>query len=260
MKRPSMLTAIPWLLASLALGGIPVTPADAQEIAHLSSHWTYEGALGPDYWGSLNPAYGSCAQGVNQSPINLKGFIEAELPPIDFAYHGQGSEIYNTGHGIQVNFPPATAAIRIDDITFELKQCHFHAPAEHLIDDKVFAMEAHFVHADPDGHLAVVALMMQEGEANNPALDNLWRELPHRADGPHPLSAPFFAQSLLPVDRDYVRYNGSLTTPPCTEGVRWLVLKQAIPVSAEQVKRFTSIMMHPNNRPVQPINARPVLR
>ncbi|MBF0414201.1 MAG: carbonic anhydrase family protein [Magnetococcales bacterium] len=246
--------------AFLAIGSYPVAQASGKDVGHLSSHWGYAGATGPEHWGSLNPGYGTCAHGVNQSPINLQNFIEAKLPPIDFAYsNAQATEIINNGHTIQVNFPPKTAAIRLDNNTFELKQFHFHAPAENQIDNTQFAMEAHFVHADLSGNLAVVAVMMQGG-ATNPALEYLWREFPTKADGPHPLIAPFFAESMLPVNREYFRYNGSLTTPPCTEGVRWLVLKQAVPVSDEQVKVFSTLMRHANNRPVQPVNARTVLR
>ncbi|MBF0423425.1 MAG: carbonic anhydrase family protein [Magnetococcales bacterium] len=247
------------LVAFFAINDFSAAQASDKDAGHLSSHWSYSGATGPQYWDRLNPKYGVCAQGVNQSPINLQSFIDAKLPPIEFAYSGQASEILYNGHTVQVNFPAHSASIRIDGNTFELKQFHLHAPAENQIENTVYAMEAHFVHADQSGHLAVVAIMMQGGKTN-PALEGLWREFPTQADGPHPLKVPFFAESMLPVNREYYRYNGSLTTPPCTEGVRWLVLKQAIPVSDQQIKRFTTLMRHPNNRPVQPVNARMVLR
>jgi carbonic anhydrase len=120
-------------------------------------------------------------------------------------------------------------------------------------------MEGHLVHADGNGNLAVIALMFELGP-DNPALDALWPSLPETAGDKASLAAPFEAERLLPPDRDYYRFSGSLTTPPCTEGVRWLVLKSPVPVSGEQVDRFTALMHHPNNRPVQPVNARPVLQ
>ncbi|HIJ85901.1 MAG: carbonic anhydrase [Magnetococcales bacterium] len=255
MNRTSFFAAI-----VLIFGGFTLANAEEKDVEHLNSHWGYAGATGPENWGSLSPKYSTCSQGANQSPINLKNFTEANLPPIEFIYNSQATEILNNGHTVQVNFPPSTAAIRVDDTTFELKQVHFHAPAENQIDSRFFDMEAHFVHADASGNLAVVALMMQNGESNI-ALEGLWGELPAKADGPHSLSTRFFAQQMLPVEKDYYRFSGSLTTPPCTEGVRWLVLKQPVPVSAQQVKAFTALVGgHGNNRPVQPINARTVLR
>lgn len=255
MQKAIFLAAV-----SLVFGSFVATAHTGEKGGgHATSHWAYEGATGPEHWGSLDPKFAPCSQGVNQSPIDLKNFIEADLPPIEFAYNSEATEILNNGHTIQVNFPPGAAAILIDGTTFELKQFHFHSPSENLIDSKSYPMEIHYVHADASGNLAVVALMMEEGEPNL-ALEGIWRELPKKADGPHALHAKIFPQAMLPVNRDYYRFNGSLTTPPCSEGVRWLVLKQPVFISAEQVKAFTHIMGHANNRPVQPVRARPVLR
>lgn len=218
--------------------------------------WTYEGAGGPDEWSRLAPEYSACG-GKNQSPVNLTGFIEAQLKPIAFAYQPGGSEIVNNGHTIQINYDSGSS-IAIDNIQFNLKQFHFHAPSENLIGGKSFPMEMHLVHADRDGNLAVVAVMLSEG-AENKALAEIWPALPKAAHEKKPLPMKFAAEKLLPADRDYYRYNGSLTTPPCTEGVRWLVLKTPVSVSKDQIAAFVQILHHANNRPVQAINARPIL-
>lgn len=221
------------------------------------SHWSYEGEAGPESWAKLDPAFAACS-GKNQSPIDLTGMIEAELAPIVFAYKPGGSEILNNGHTVQVNYG-AGSTLQVDGRTFELKQFHFHAPSENHVEGKSFPMEAHFVHADKDGNLAVLALLFTEG-APNAALSAAWEKMPKAAGEKVALPAPFAAESLLPSNRDYYRFNGSLTTPPCSEGVRWLVLKKPASVSREQVAAFSAALPHPNNRPVQPVNARPVLK
>jgi carbonic anhydrase len=158
---------------------------------------------------------------------------------------------------VQVNYAPGSS-IKIDGVSYELKQFHFHAPSENLIKGKSYALEAHLVHADKDGHLAVLALMFQEG-AENKALARLWPSLPAHEGEKHALDQPFQVAQLLPAVRSYYRFSGSLTTPPCTEGVRWLVMKRPLTVSHAQVEMFTHLMHHPNNRPVQAVNARELL-
>ena len=238
------------LLASLGMSSAAQPPRHAP-------HWEYSGEDGPAHWSTLAPEFGGCA-GRNQSPIDLDNFIEAELPPIAFDYKVGGHDVVNNGHTIQVNYD-AGSSISIDDDEFTLKQFHFHAPSENHIDGKSFPIEAHFVHADAKGDLAVVAVMIEQGDSN-PALDKLWAGLPGKAGPSQDLSPEIAAADLLPDDRDYYRYEGSLTTPPCSEGVRWLVLKQPVPASAEQIDRLTRALGHPNNRPVQPVGARVVLQ
>lgn len=237
------------LLASLQIVSGAAVAADAP-------HWAYEGAEGPQHWAELTPEFGAC-RGSNQSPINLSGFIRAELKPIKIAYQAGGREILNNGHTVQVNYAPGSS-IKIDGVTYELKQFHFHAPSENLINGKSYALEAHLVHADKDGHLAVLALMFKEG-APNKALARLWSSLPAQEGEKRVLDLPFQAEQLLPAVRSYYRFSGSLTTPPCTEGVRWLVMKRPLTVSHAQVEMFAHLMHHPNNRPVQAVNAREVL-
>jgi carbonic anhydrase len=243
------------LLKSVLLGGMLFTSSTA--FAAEAAHWTYSGAEGPENWSKLSPEFGACA-GKNQSPINLTGFIEAELEPIKISYQAGGNEILNNGHTVQVNYA-AGSSILVDGIPFELKQFHFHAPSENHINGKSYPMEAHLVHADKEGNLAVVALMFREGTENK-ELAKIWPLIPKAANEKITLPSPVAAAQLLPPDRDFYRFNGSLTTPPCTEGVRWLVMKTPVSASKEQVDVFSEVMHHPNNRPVQPVNARPVLQ
>lgn len=221
------------------------------------THWEYSGKAGPDNWAKLSPEYGACA-GKNQSPVNLTGFIEAELKPIAFDYQEGGAEILNNGHTVQVNALPGSS-ISVDGVRFDLKQFHFHAPSENLIDGKAFPMEAHLVHADKDGNLVVVAVMMTEGAANG-GVAKAWAQMPKKEGDRSSLSSRVSPLELLPAKRDYYRFNGSLTTPPCSEGVRWLVMKKPVSASKAQIAEFAHVMHHANNRPVQAMNARAVLK
>lgn len=240
---------------SLLLGGGLFTAGTAS--AAESVHWGYSGEEGPEHWASLSPDFGACA-GKNQSPINLTGSIKADLKPLRIAYRPGGYEIVNNGHTVQVNYRPGSS-LGIDGVAFTLTQFHFHVPSENYIQGKGYAMEGHLVHADQDGNLAVLALLYSEGPASK-ALGRLWPLMPETAGDTHPLPSTFDATTLLPASRTYYRFNGSLTTPPCTEGIRWLVLKTPVAASKAQVEAFAHVMHHPNNRPVQPLNARMVLR
>lgn len=225
-----------------------------------NTEWGYEGEKGPEHWATLSSEFSAC-EGKNQAPIDLvtDQMIEADLEPISFDYEAVPLEVVNNGHTIQVNYAPGSH-ITVDGIAFELKQFHFHSPSENRIDDNAYPMEGHLVHADADGHLAVVAVMFEEG-AENQVLSRIWEHMPKEAGNKAQVEGETVtAEALLPENRDYYRFNGSLTTPPCTEGVRWLVLKNAVGVSKEQVEAFQDVMHHDNNRPVQPVNARPVLK
>ena len=221
------------------------------------SHWGYAGAEGPDQWAKLSPDNYACQSGKNQSPVDLKGSIHAALKPLKMDYQAGGNEVLNNGHTLQVGFTPGSA-LWLDGERFELKQYHFHAPSENLIAGVSYPLEVHLVHADKDGNLAVVAVMFKEG-AENKALAALWPQLPKEAGVKTALAAPLSAAALLPAKRAYYRFSGSLTTPPCSEGVRWLVMKNPVTVSKAQVAEFAELIHHPNNRPVQALNGRPVL-
>jgi carbonic anhydrase len=239
------------LLASLAVS------STAQEGGH-PKHWGYAGEVGPEHWAEFESDFGECSSGRNQSPIDLNHFIKADLPKIAFDYKPGGHEVVNNGHAIQVNYNPGSK-ITVDGIDFALKQFHFHSPSENTVKTKSFPMEAHFVHADAKGNLAVVALMFEQG-ASNKLLDQVWPQVPKNENGKAALATPVSAADLLHVNRDYYRYEGSLTTPPCSEGVRWFVLKHPAKASAEQLMLVQRVIGHPNNRPVQPVGARAILQ
>lgn len=224
------------------------------------AHWGYTGDTGPDHWDQLSSAYEMCGKGKNQSPVNLEGMIEGELPPLKIRYKVAGQEVVNNGHTIQINYEPGST-LSVGGKHYELKQVHFHAPSENQIRGESFAMEAHYVHADESGNLAVLALMIEEGHENQ-ALAKAWKFMPDKAGDRHVLSRAFSAKALLPEDEEfeYFRYNGSLTTPPCSEGVVWMVLKDRVQASAEQIEAFAHVMHHPNNRPVQPVNSRLIVK
>ena len=221
------------------------------------SHWAYSGAEGPEHWGALSPDFIACSTGKSQSPINLTDAVRSDLKPIEFHYQAGGNEIVNNGHTVQVNYAPGSR-LSVDGRDFELKQFHFHAPSENLVNGKSYPLEAHLVHADKDGNLAVVAVMFVEG-AENASLAHAWAHLPANVGEKVSLSS-VAVEGLLPSKRDYYRYDGSLTTPPCSEGVRWIVLKEPVTASPAQLEAFTHVMHHANNRPVQPLNARVVLQ
>jgi len=224
-------------------------------------HWGYSGEGAPAHWGDLSKEFFMCREGKNQSPVDLRTdrAFETDLPAIVFSYHASSRNEVNNGHSVQVNIKPGSY-IMIDGIRFELKQFHFHTPSENTIDGKFFPMEAHFVHVDENGNIAVVALMFKYGKENE-VLERFWNGMPERAGESRDISIPAEEiRELLPKKRDYYRFNGSLTTPPCSEGVRWFVLKEPVSVSKKQVEQFSRIMGEPNNRPVQPINARVILK
>ena len=221
-------------------------------------HWSYTGEVAPAHWSKLDAAYEMCAKGMNQSPIDLTGFVEADLAPITFHYTGLATEVVNNGHTIQANYT-AGSTIEVAGKIFQLKQFTFHSPGENTINGESFPLEAHFVHVAEDGSLAVVSVLFQIGEENE-ALARLWKQMPRKAGKKAAMASQVRAQDLMPEDRDYYRYNGSLTTPPCTEGVLWLVMKQPLTISKAQVDEFIHVMHHYNNRPVQPVHARPVLQ
>lgn len=236
-----------------------ITPNIAQ--ADAGAKWTYSGKAGPEHWANLSPEFTACS-GKNQSPIDLKGAINADLPAIVFDYHSGAQEFINNGHSVQVNYNPGSK-ITVDGVDFELKQFHFHAPSENHIAGRSFPIEAHLVHSDKEGNLAVVAVMFEKGAASE-TLTSLWLQMPMAVGDRNVITASpakqVSASSLLPSKRDYYRFNGSLTTPPCTEGVRWLVMRDSVTASEEQIKKLVTVLGHPNNRPIQALNARVVLQ
>ena len=226
------------------------------------THWGYTGHEGPENWGDLDPKYTMCKAGSSQSPINITkevSIMSKDLEVLSFKYATSASSILNNGHTIQVNIQEGSD-IEVDGIKFNLKQFHFHTPSENQIDGQHFPLEAHFVHASKDGQLAVVAVMFEEGKENK-IIKKIWDRMPSKAGETSTCGLPAtMIKEILPKKKDYYRFSGSLTTPPCSEGVRWMVLKDYATISKAQVAEFLKVMHHENNRPVQPVNARKVMK
>jgi carbonic anhydrase len=226
-------------------------------LASESAHWGYDAESGPSHWGELSPQFNTCGTGKNQSPVDLNRLTDGNLDSFKEEGHVGSEVIENNGHTIEVKTQPGSY-ITLDGIRFELRQFHFHSPSENHIKGKSFPLEAHLVHEDKDGNLAVVAVMFETGK-DNPALTKLWAQMPKQPGESSTLSSPVNVEQLLPSSGQYYRYDGSLTTPPCTEGVRWLVMKTPVDLSKQQLSEFTNTIGGPNNRPVQPMNARLII-
>ena len=221
------------------------------------THWSYDGKDGPENWAKLSPEFATCDTGRNQSPINIEDTIHAAIKSLKSIQKFPAKEIFNNGHTIQINFKEGNM-LAIDNAAFQMKQVHFHAPSENTIHGKSFPLEAHFVHADAKGNLAVIGVMFTEGKAN-PALTKLWEQLPKEEGKPTALKNRVIPSELIPESKVYFRFSGSLTTPPCTEGVRWLIMKNPLTASKEQLEAFKHSINHDNNRPVQALNGRVII-
>ncbi len=217
--------------------------------AHAAPHWDYEGPMGPENWGKEFP---TCAKGKSQSPLDIKGPFEKVKTSIATDYKNGPLKILNNGHTIQVNVEPGSK-VRIDGMAYDLLQFHFHKPSEELIDGKPAAMVIHFVHKNAAGQLAVIGVLLKEGN-ENPGIKTLWANLPAK-EGPEvmPENVSFNPSNLLPREMDFYSYEGSLTTPPCTEKVKFFILKSQVNIAREQVGAFP---FKKNARPVQPLNER----
>lgn len=227
----------------------------ATSTAGRAAEWSYEGPNGPARWSRLKAAYASCAQGRMQSPIDLRTPALRADAGIAFDYKPAEIKARNNGHTIEALHPPGSG-LTVEGRRFELLQFHFHAPSEHTLGGRRYPMELHLVHRSADGRLAVVGVFMEYGRAN-PVLAALWERMPGRA---RPRSGKIgstavSAASLLPEKPSFWRYEGSLTTPPCSEGVRWFVAEQTIPVGKSQVERFVRVIGR-NARPLQPLHGR----
>lgn len=241
----------------------------AHETAHATAdsthgaapHWDYGAEHGPAHWAEMSPEYIACAEGVRQSPIDLSSTASpaarneaAVALHVDQAEHA--TTAIDNGHTIQVDCE-GEDALRFGEESFRLAQYHFHAPGEHTVDGRSFPMELHMVHRSESGRLAVLGLLIREGAAN-PAFEAVWSRLPEHAGEKVALQdVPLDVERLVPKNHVAWSYEGSLTTPPCSEGVRWLVLVEPITLSAEQIARFRGIISA-NNRPTQSLHDRAV--
>jgi len=219
-------------------------------------HWAYEGHGGPADWGTLAPEYGACGIGREQSPIDLAKPIAALAGRPAVNWKPVPLEIVNNGHTIQVNCANG-GGIELDGIAYDLVQFHFHHPSEHTIDGVPFDMEIHFVHRAAAGALAVLGVMVRNGEADT-TLETIFRLMPPTGGATTRVETMLQPAALLPKDSASYRYAGSLTTPPCSEVVSWLVYRQPVSASVDQIDRFSRLF--PNNaRPPQPLNRRKLL-
>jgi carbonic anhydrase len=221
-------------------------------------HWAYEGENGPQAWGKLKPEFNLCAIGKRQSPIAIKEEITLQGPaePIQFRYSPSTGTVVNNGHTIQVNLEGENS-ITVRNSTYKLLQFHFHTPSEEVVNNKRSAMVAHLVHKNDEGQLAVVAVLLDRGEPNS-LLNTVWTYMPLDTNDQVRMPAGVVNMNeMLPADQRYYQFFGSLTTPPCTEGVLWMVIKQPLRISPEQFKIFNQQFPF-NARPVQPVNGRPI--
>jgi carbonic anhydrase len=229
-----------------------------ENIQH-NTHWGYTGDIGPSHWGELNEKFAMCAKGNMQSPINIVPTKDINLEALGFNYDTKSSSVINNGHTVQVNMKDGSSVV-IDGKEYQLKQFHFHTPSENNINSKSYPFEAHFVHASKDGELAVVAVMFEEGE-ENPVINKIWSQFPLELNKEKSLElSASDVYAILPQNKDYYKFMGSLTTPPCSENVKWNVFKTSVTISKDQVKKFFDIFEHTNNRPVQKTNNRVIYK
>ena len=257
-------------LTSISL--LTISPLGVAE----TPHFAYSGDHGPANWSKLSPEFAACQAGKSQSPVNLSGAQDVELPELHLTYSTLALRFVNNGHAVQANYAAGTtlaesyhdtapnrahveyasgSTMGHRSSTFELKQFHFHSPSEHQLNGRNMPAEVHFVHADESGTLAVIGVFVAEGAAH-PTISQLWEDLPRYEGEDNSLDKPISASDLLPTSNDYEYYQGSLTTPPCSEGVRWLMMKEPITMSGGQIAALKEAIGFDNNRPVQPLNGR----
>jgi carbonic anhydrase len=211
-----------------------------------SNHWSYEGETGPANWGKINSDWAKCGTGTRQSPIDLRDGMKVDLEQIQFDYRPSGFNVVDNGHTVQVGVGMGNY-ITVQNRTYELVQFHFHRPSEERINGRGTEMVVHLVHKDGEGHLAVVAVLLERGAAN-PMIQTVWNNLPLEKLDTFTPAVALDVNEILPAKREYFTFMGSLTTPPCTEGVLWLVMKAPMPASPAQMALFSRLY---------PLNARP---
>jgi carbonic anhydrase len=218
------------------------TLAAAQTTAPQTANWTYEGKTGPLEWGKLDPAYKACSKGHEQSPIDIRGaHLNKALRPLEFHYITGPVRMENNGHTVVVHVDPGSYMVA-GGVRYDLVEFDFHHPSETAVKGKLADMEIHLLHKSADGKLAILAIRLAEDVSNpNATLAALWQHLPRKAGGSEKLTDLVNPGGLLPADRGYWSYDGSLSTPPCTEGVHWFVLEQELGLSRDQLQAFASL-------------------
>jgi carbonic anhydrase len=219
-------------------------------------HWSYSGATGPEHWAELSEEFAACGIGLNQSPVDISDTVATNLDTLNFDYKSKAISIVNNGHTLQVNVSPGSWLYTGDE-KYQLIQFHVHSPSEHRVNGELFPFAAHFVHQDASGALAVVGVLFRTGEWNE-NLAKLGAAATKEINQPVPLGLDLRDVELYTNHESYYRYSGSLTTPPCTEGVRWFVLKAIGHIAPEQAAMFVSLIGEDARGP-QPLNARIIL-
>jgi carbonic anhydrase len=244
-----------WITLVLLIVGVVLVPAGPR--AQWKTQWGYEGANGPEHWGDLDPEYAACKVGKEQSPIDIRNANKAELPAMRFEYKSGPLKIINNGHtAVRVNYAPGNGNFLIvGDNRYELTQFHFHRPSEEYLHGKPSDMVIHLMHEGSDGKVAAVAILLKAGSANA-TIQQLWEHMPKTAGKEQEIAGvEVDPAGLLPQDTSYYTYMGSLTAPPCSEGVRWFVLKTPVDISTEEISAFAELYPH-DVRPLQPLNGR----
>lgn len=220
--------------------------------------WSYDGDTGPEHWGRLRPEWKLCADGKQQSPIEVAGGIAVDLEPPRFDYRPTHFRITDTGRTLKVDVG-AGMGVEIRGERYELEHLQFHRPSVERVGGQASAMTVHFHHRGADGRVAIVAVLLERGETAHPLVQTLWNSLPLERGGHYmPASATIDPATLIPADPSHYLYLGSLVTPPCTEGVTWVVMKSALTLSDDQLAIFARLYPR-NGRPLQPRNGRIVL-
>lgn len=249
----------------LSLGACSFAPAATSTLEKKTEvhqhHWSYDGETGPNNWASLDPSFSKCANGTEQSPIDIelsKVKLDKTLEDIKINYKPTPLTIANNGHTIQANDPSGSNFVVVEGKEYRLVQMHFHRPSENQINGQSFDMEGHLVHKNSEGNLMVLGFLIKAG-GENKELAEIWSKLPKEETSEDvKLEKPVDLVNLLPKEKKSFRYNGSLTTPSCSEGVKWVVLEKNIEMSEKQIQAFGAIFPN-NHRPIQPLNNRQVL-
>ncbi|MCF6312536.1 MAG: carbonic anhydrase family protein [Verrucomicrobiales bacterium] len=227
---------------------------------HPDIHWSYEGATGPEYWGKLSASYRLADTGKKQSPVNIdtSKVVVDNLPELIFRYHsGERPDFINNGHTLQHQQEQDGSEIEVAGKHYQLEQFHLHSPSEHTIDGKHFPIELHMVHKAKDGEVAVLAIFYKAGESSQALNYIASAKLPDKKGNKSVMKQGIRLNDLVPTQPEYYTYSGSFTTPPCTENVKWFVLKQELEADEELLKNLAEILKH-NNRPIQDLDGREI--
>ncbi|WP_050183104.1 carbonic anhydrase [Domibacillus robiginosus] len=267
MLRKKIAIPVSFTYFTLALASCTFIPSqsangDESSLAEKGHEWSYEGETGPGHWVELDPLNAACVNGTEQSPINIQkaqAKKAAKVEELKINYIPSAFSLVNNGHTVQGNIQTEGNSIKLNGKDYTLAQFHFHTPSEHLINGHSYDMELHLVHKSKEGQLAVLGILIKEGKTNT-VLEQAWNVIP-KEKTTEGISVPELIdlKHILPKNKHNYQYAGSLTTPPCSEGVQWVVYKQPIEMSTEQINIFREIFPD-NHRPVQAIGDREVIK